>query len=185
MENTNYIERYINTDEPVLFETSAPMTDKILEDFNKFSYTKKNSASFVVNLIFAVFMGILGFICLITGNIYLALVNIGGAVVFALFPFFVLKKNSAAANNSALGRGNVNRYKFYQDCFVNTDFYTMSVIPYNIVIDAHETEEYFFIYISKFQAHVIPKVSFLFNTPQEMRKLLTMKLGNRFMVHCE
>ena len=184
MENINYFERYLHTEEQVLFETSAPVTDKLMEDFQKFNYKTRRPGTFVVNIVFTVILGIFALICFASGSFVLGIFDAVIAVMVSVGPFLNIRKFVSGVERDAFHAGNVNSYKFYQECFVNTDYFTMSVIPYAIVPEAHETEEYFFIFITKHQAHIIPKNSFIINTPAEMRKLLTIKLGTRFIVHC-
>ena len=182
--NEAYIDRYLNTDEPVLFETNSPILEKHYVDFNKFNFTKRNTATFAVNIILCV-ISIMGIIISLTEKDYVsAVVYVVCAVAIMMFPFVMFKKGAAPALNNGYHNGNINNYKFYQNCLINKDNFTISAIPYDIIVDAHETDEYFYLFISKVQAHIIPKNSFVYNTPQEMRKLLAMKLGNRFIVHC-
>lgn len=185
MDTINYVERFLHTDEPVLFETNALMDKKHTEDFNKFNYTKRNAAIFIVSLIVGIF-GILGALAsAVLGEFSKGSISMLCGILCIGFPFMNIKKAASDSMKNGYHYGNINNYKFYQEYFVNTDFFTISIIPYNIVVDAHETDEYFFLYISKHQAHVIPKYSFVINTPDEMRKMLTIKLGNRFIVHCK
>lgn len=181
---STYVEQYINTEEPVLFETNSFMLDKHSRDFNKFNYTKRNVATLAINTIATVMFVISAIATVIMKDYTRAVLYIIGAVIVSIYPFFVFKKSAVAATQNAYHNNNVNNYKFYQNCFVNTDNFTISAVPYDIVVEAHETEEYFYLFISKIQAHIIPKDSFVYNTPEEMRKLLTMKLGSRFIVHC-
>lgn len=185
METFNYFEHYLHTDEPVLFETSAPVTDKLMEDFQRFNYKTRRPGGFIVNIVCASLFGIFALINFAEGSYALGIVDAVLAALSILMPFMSIRKFVSGVEKDAFHAGNINSYKFYQECFVNTDHFTMSVIPYAIVPEAHETEEYFFIFITKHQAHIIPKNSFIINTPTEMRKLLVIKLGNRFMLHCQ
>ncbi len=182
--NEAYIDRYVNTDEPVLFETNAPMLDKHIEDFNRFAYAKRNKAMQIINIILTVILGIQAIILLILGDFIWAFICVAMTVFMAITPKRIIRKAVASSTNNAYHNGNINNYKFYQNCLVNKDNFTISAIPYEIIVDAYETDEYFFLFISKVQAHIIPKNSFVYNSPAEMRKLLTMKLGSRFIVHC-
>ena len=180
-----YIDRYINTEEPVLFETNSPMLDKHIEDFNKFGYAKRNKAMQVINIILTVILGIQAIILLVLGDYIWALICIAMTVFIAITPMRIIKKAVSSSNHNAYSTGNINNYKFYQNCLVNKDNFTISAIPYDIIVDAYETDEYFYLFISKVQAHIIPKNSFVYNSPEEMRKLLTMKLGSRFIIQCQ
>ncbi|MDE5993493.1 MAG: YcxB family protein [Oscillospiraceae bacterium] len=184
MDTINYVERFLHTNEPVLFETNAPMDKKHIEDFNKFNYTKRNTAAFTVNLIVGVLCILSSLAEFAVGALSVGVISVLVGIFCIVLPFMNIKKVSADSVKNGYHNGNINNYKFYQEYFVNTDFFSISIIPYNIVVDAHETDEYFYLYISKHQAHVIPKYSFVMNTPEEMRKMLTIKLGNRFTVHC-
>lgn len=185
MDTINYVERFLHTDEPVLFETNAPMDKKHTESFLKFTLTKRNTAAFTFNLIIGVLCILGAFASVAFGEFSRGFISMLCGIFCIVFPFINFKKSASDSMKNGYHYGNINNYKFYQEYFVNTDFFSISIIPYNIVVDAHETDEYFFLYISKHQAHVIPKYSFVINTPEEMRKMLTIKLGNRFTVHCK
>lgn len=183
METINYVERFLHTDEPVLFETNALMDKKHMEDFQKFNYTKRNNAALALNLTVGILVILAAFANFAFGRVLAGVISlaIGSSCIFS--PFITFKKIASNSVQNGYHSGNINNYKFFQEYFVNTDFFTISTVPYGIVTEAHETDEYFFLYISKYQAHIIPKSSFVLNTPEEMRKMLTMKLGSRFIVH--
>ena len=180
----SYVEQYMNTNEPILFESAYFHTEKYVYDFNNFSYKKRQNA-YVFNLIIAVVLLITSPIYFFNGDTFLGLSSIICAVLCFAIPVFTFKKAAKNQIYSGYSQNNLNRYKFYQDCFVHSENFSVSAVPYSIVAEAAETAEYFYIFINKNQAHVIPKSSFILNTPEEMRKLLTMKLGSKFIVHCK
>lgn len=183
--NESYIDNYINTDEQILFETTSSMSDKDVIDFNKFAYKRKNVSVRAVNIILSIVMGFQALVAFFIGSLFLAIMFTLITVFLIFSPTISFKRAVASSIHNGYHSGNITNYKFYQDCFVLKNNFSLSAIPYGIIVDAHETEEYFYLFISKIQAHIIPKNSFVYNTPQEMRKLLTMKLGSRFIVHCK
>ncbi len=183
--NETYIDNYINTEEPVLFEAIASMSDKDVVDFNKFAYKRRNVSVRAVNIILSIVMGFQALVAFFIGSLFLAIMFTLVTVFLIFSPAISFKRSAAASIHNGYHSGNVTNYRFYQDCIVLKNNFSFSAIPYGIIVDAHETEEYFYIFITKLQAHIIPKASFVYNTPEEMRKLLTMKLGSRFIVHCK
>lgn len=181
----SYIESYLNTAEPAIFETKAPMDNKQLEDFNIFNFTRRSTGMITAGFIVAFGCIVVGITKIASGEIFNAVTFFIEALVCASIPFITAKVMSASEVKSAYYDQNFNEYKFYSDYFVNIDRFAVTVVPYNFVRDAHENGEYFFLYISKQKAHIIPKNSFLINTPEEMRKFLYYKLGNRFINHCK
>lgn len=185
MNMESYIENYLNTSEPVSFEAKAPMDSKQLEDFNIFNYTRRSTGIITVGFIVAFGCIIVGITKIASCEIFNAVTFFIEALVCASIPFITAKVMSANEVKSAYYDQNFNEYKFYNYYFVNIDRFTVTVVPYNFVSDAHENGEYFFLYISKQKAYIIPKNSFLINTPEEMRKFLYYKPGDRFTVHCK
>jgi hypothetical protein len=109
-----------------------------------------------------------------TVDILLVVLNL---VIIPLMQNSALKSAVKKSMESPLINGNINRYYFYQDCYVNVDNQSTATVFYNQLINAYETDKYFYLYIQQNQAHIIPKISFTYNTPDEMRKLLSIKLG--------
>jgi hypothetical protein len=115
-------------------------------------------------------------------DIVLVLANL---VVTPLLQHYAIKTAVKKNMESPLLYGNINRFYFYQDCYVNVDNQSTATVFYNQLINAYETDRYFYLYIHQNQAHIIPKISFTYNTPYEMRKLLSIKLGPRFIIRCK
>ena len=186
MNDVDYTEQFLHTgsSEPVLFETNAPIDKKHFYDFNIFNYTKRDPVLFYILLISGAFLILLSFITFAAHLIRSGICGVLMGIFAILFIFFMSKIIAANSFKSPFTNGNIENYRFYREHFVCSNHFTVSVIPYNIITDAHETEEYFFLYISKNDAHIIPKNSFIISTPQEMRVMLSMNLGNRFTVHC-
>lgn len=183
MNNVDYIDKYLNSDDPLLFETRAPIIEKDSREFSRFTFTKKNNGLLAFYIILAVITFLLAIMQFMVGDYVSAFVSLVIVILIPIFFNFMIKKSGKLSSDAPFLSGNVNNNKFYQDYLVNKDFHTMSVIPYTMVVEAHETAEYFFIYITKQQAFIIPKSSFIYNTPEEMRKLLRIKLGGRFIIH--
>lgn len=180
----SYIENYLNTSEPVIFETKAPITQKQCEDFSIFNFTKRHTVMLTVMFILPSIIVIQGIIEFALGKPSYAMITLllGGLGYAA--PFIISKATTSRETKSAYFAQNFNDYKFYSDYFVNTDRFAVTVVPYNFVLDAHENDSYFFLYISNERAHIIPKSSFIVNTPEEMRNFLYYKLKDRFTIHC-
>lgn len=183
------MEQQVNNQQPILFEAICPFTEEDSLEFNKFSLSKRNIGGKVVRWIFVALFSFFAVFAFLEENYYgmtidiiLVLTNL---IVTPLLQQSAIKTAVRKNMESPLLNGNINRYYFYQDCYVNVDNQSTTTIFYNQLIDAHETEKYFYLYIQRIQAHIIPKNSFTYNTPDEMRKLLSMKLGPKFIVHCK
>ncbi|MDE6133327.1 MAG: YcxB family protein [Oscillospiraceae bacterium] len=182
MDTVNYVERYFNTDEPVLFEADVINTDKVLYDFNMFAYKHRHRMMYILGMIVFIFAIVSGAIVMFA-DFSKGLISVIIGIAGILFNRFIFKFTSAKESKSIV-KGCTHIYKFYQDYFVEVTNYVLEAIPYEVVVDAYETDEYFYIFISDSAAYILPKNTFVFSTPEEMRNLLTMKLGNRFIVHC-
>ena len=172
MDTINYVERYLNSDEPVLFEADVINTDKVLYDFDMFGYKYRH------RMMYTLFMIV--FIFAIVGGAIVMFADFSRGLIFHRFMF----KSTSARESKSIVQGCTHIYKFYQDYFVEVTNYVLEAMPYEVVINAYETDEYFYIFISDRSAYILPKNTFVINTPQEMRKMLSMKLGNRFIVKC-
>ncbi|MGN1102022.1 MAG: YcxB family protein [Huintestinicola sp.] len=181
----NFIEHYLNTEEPVLFEAAVTKDIKMYQDFDNFNYRKRQTAAFVINLVAMIFSIIIGLLCIILGKALTGVFLIALGVVCFVFPKLQLNKSSAEESSSIVNSGSPECYKFYQNYFIDSDRFSICAVPYEIITDAYETDEYFYMFVSKRRAYIIPKNSFTFNTPQEMRKMLSIKLGGRFINHCK
>lgn len=182
MDTINYVERFLHTDEPVLFEADVVNTDKMLYDFDMFAYKHRHRMMYILGMTVFIFAIVSGAIVMFD-DFGKGLISVIIGITGILFNRFIFKFTSAKENKSIV-KGGTHIYKFYQDYFVEVTNYVLEAIPYEVVVDAYETDEYFYIFISDRAAYLLPKNTFVFNTPEEMRKLLTMKLGNRFIIHC-
>lgn len=182
MNTVNYIERYLNTDELVLFEADVVNTDKVLYDFSMFTYKHRHRMIYILCMIVFIF-AIVGGAIVMFAEFGKGLISVIMGIMGLLFHRFIFKSTSARESKSIV-KGGMHIYKFYQDYLVEATNYVLEAIPYEVVVDAYETDEYFYIFVSEGAAYILPKNTFVFNTPQEMRKMLTMKLGNRFIVQC-
>lgn len=75
--------------------------------------------------------------------------------------------------------------KFYQEATKGTDFKDVCECGYSYIFKAIETNEHFFIYISKLQMHIIPKKNITLGTPMELRSILMGRLGAKFKIKCK
>lgn len=182
MDTINYVERYLNSNEPVLFEAAVVNTDKLLYDFDIFAYKQRHRMIYILFMIVFIFAIVSGAIVMFA-DFGKGLVSVIMGIVGLIFHRFMFKFTSARESKSIV-KGGTHNYRFYQDYFVEVTNYVLEAMPYEVVIDAYETDEYFYIFISDRAAYILPKNTFVFNTPQEMRKMLSMKLGNRFIVQC-
>ncbi len=178
----NYIERYLNTDEQVLFEAKPAYTEKVYYDFDMFNFKQRKKTMYILFMIVFIF-AIVGGAIIMFADFGSGLVSVILGIAGLLYPRVMFKRLSARESKSIV-KGGTYICRFYQDYFVEAGSYTLDAMPYGIVVDAHETDGYFYIFISDRSAYILPKNSFVLNTPQEMRKLLEIKLGNRFTVHC-
>ncbi len=172
----DYIGLAISSDEPAMFEVNAPMNKKFYYDFGVFHHTKNKNGMFIANVI-------IGILLILTGITARSFFSVIFGVVCIAFTYIVINKSASDSMKNAYHMGHSDIFRFYGDYFVNRDYFSLSVIPYGILTEAHETQEYFFLYISSGRAFVIPKGCFVSGFPEGMRNLLSEKLGNRFKVH--
>ncbi len=175
----------VNTYGDVLFEAVCPVSYSDTYKFNLFAF-KRNLPGIIV--IYAIIFlldvtsqlpGLLaGERFDFTAIIFLLLF----IPLFIFFTYITTRKAIRATLQSPMLINNVNRFLFYQDCMENIDNQSRTVVFYNQFINAYETDEYFYLFIEKNRAFIIGKYGFTYNTPEEMRKLLAIKLGNRFIV---
>lgn len=174
-------------DEMPFFEIVAPHTYNDTFELNVWCFFHKNKVSIAIFIVFMLMCFSNAVIDAKNGNITNALTGIVIAVVFiivyVLTMYMIIHSSAKKSCQSAINKDNVNRYYFYQDRMVNIDNNMNMTVTYDKLFEAHETKDYFYIFIENNRAFVIPKKCFTFNTPEEMRKLLTIKLGARFVCH--
>lgn len=185
MNMESYIENYLNTSETVIFETKAPMDKEQTEAFHLFHFTKRSPAIVIISFVLAGISIILCIKYLAAGETYVAVTYFIQAAIVAAIPFIMIKISVAKTSKAPYYYLNTNDFKFFEEYYVNTDLFAITVIPYNMLVSVHESENYFFLYITDQQAHIIPKSSFIVNTPEEMRNFLYYKLKDRFTIHCK
>ncbi len=173
----------------VLFEAVCTLTEEDAFKFNKFALTNRHIGNKIVRWVFVGLFSLFAVCAFISKNYYGMTVDILlvvlNLVIIPLMQNSALKSAVKKSMESPLINGNINRYYFYQDCYVNVDNQSTATVFYNQLINAYETDKYFYLYIQQNQAHIIPKISFTYNTPDEMRKLLSIKLGPRFIIRCK
>lgn len=183
MDNMNVTQTEVYNNHPqILFEVISPLTYEDALAFNKFGVTIKRpyiKYIYIITLIIIAFNMVLS---IISKNYFLFIISLV-SICFMLFIYpQIIKMRIKKQIDSPLLSGNVNTYKFYQDCYVNTDNSSVSTVYYIQVIEAYETKEFFYIFNTPNTAHIIPKRSFVYNTPEEMRVLLSIKLGQNFKI---
>ncbi|MDE5667472.1 MAG: YcxB family protein [Clostridia bacterium] len=61
-------------------------------------------------------------------------------------------------------------------------FFATSKARYSYIYKAYEDQNYYYLYISKLQSHVIDKASITQGTLDELRTLLKTNLGDKFKI---
>lgn len=166
-----------------LFEVIEFYNEKHYRDFLIFGYFK-NSIVIALAAIFGffVFLRSLIFMVIYNFSLYRIIEQIILLLLFlGIIPIIIeisTKNHSKDPHFSCM----VNKYYFYQDYYVNIDNNSTSRYFYNSLVNAFETKEYFYLYISNSSAHIIPKTCFTKNTSEEFTKLLTIKLVDKFKI---
>ncbi len=169
----------------VLFEAVCPVNYNDSYKFNLFGFKRNLPGIIAIYVILFLINVISQLPGLLTGERFDFTLN---TFLFLSIPLLIFltynttKKTVRETLQSPMLINNVNRFLFYQDCMENIDNQSRTVVFYNQFINAYETDEYFYLFIEKNRAFIIGKYGFTYNTPEEMRKLLTIKLGNRFIV---
>lgn len=161
----------------VFFEVKGPDNYERHRDFQLFALLKNN-----IVIIAAIFIVLGSAANLRYGNITSAVSAILMLAVWCGLMILFIHNAAKRHMESPLARNNTDQYLFYQDFFVNNESYTQSIIRYDMLIEAYETKKYFYLYIEPNKAHIVEKAHFIYNTPEEMRNFLRIKLGNRFIV---
>lgn len=166
----------------VLFEAVCPENYNDSFRFHIFTLTKsmKGILIFIAVMIFIDFLFQLSNILRGEKTDFSAIVLT--VFILPVFEYLYVKKFTKDSLAAPIHCSNVNRFVFYQNCFEIFDNYSRVTLPYNMLVESYETKEYFYLFIEKNRAFIIGKYGFTYNTPEEMRKLLTIKLGNRFIV---
>lgn len=175
LENTDFIGYHLSSDEPVLFEMNVPMDKKHITDFNYFCYRKRNRKTFILN-------AVIGIISIILGTAAGSSISVLLGVLVIAYPYISLGLASAKSMENAYSAGNGDNYRFYSDRLADRSNFSLEVVPYSFILDAYETEDYFFIFISSNKAFIIPKNCFVWGDPTGFRIMLSEKLWNRFQV---
>lgn len=165
----------------IYFEAVCPETYEDIYRFQKFSIW--HNTGVVVMLMIGLSLGVL---TCIADAVLGKWDNLAGTMiimaVMLAFPEITARTTAKKSISSPIHINNVNRYLFYQDGFVNTDNFSRSDIYYGQLVKAYETDNYFYLYVEEHRAYVINKRGFVYNTPQEIRRLLQMKLGGKFFI---
>lgn len=165
----------------IYFEAVCPENYEDIYDFQKFGIWH-NTAFVVMYICTLIFEVMAGIACVLMGKWEDLLTGVILFTVMTAFPFICARAAAKKTMHSPIHVNNVNRFLFYQDGFVNTDNFSRADIYYGQLVKAYETEKYFYLYIEDQRAFVINKKCFVYNTPQEMRRLLQIKLGGRFYI---
>ena len=165
----------------IYFEAVCPETYKDIYQFQKFGIW--HNAAYIIFLILAILYDIL--MCITDaagGTPEFIPIRILLMIILLIIPELSARFVSKKTMRSPIHINNVNRYLFYQDGFVNIDNFSRAEIYYGQLMKAYETDYYFYLFVEDHRAYVISKKGFVYNTPQEMRKLLQIKLGRRFFI---
>ncbi|MCM1578552.1 MAG: YcxB family protein [Ruminococcus sp.] len=172
----DYIGAAMSSHEPAVFEATVPIDKGHINNFQKFNYVHKQRGTFIFNTV-------IGILCMLLGVLAGSVVTMILGVMCIALPFVLFNKSSGDSVKNAYSYGQRDIFRFFGDYFTDRDCYSLSVIPYEIITEAHETAEYFFLYITSGKAFVIPKTCFTLNTPEEMSRMLAARLGERFRRH--
>lgn len=175
MDNTNYFERYFTSGEPVFFELNVPMDKKHIIDYNNFGYRIKNRKIFLLN-------AVTGAVCILLGALAGSSFTVILGVLCIALPYISLRSASVRSLENAYCMGNGDNYRFYADYFADRSNFSLEVMPYELVAEAFETEDYFFIFQTSNKAYIIPKYCFIYGDPLSFRAMLSEKLGSRFHI---
>ena len=102
-----------------------------------------------------------------------------------VFSMMTRKKNSAKEPKSLFYKNNHINLYFFNDSFVSTTNFSTSTVFYNKLYNAHETEDFFYLFTEMDKGCIVPKNSFVLGTPEEMREFISAELGNKFIVNCK
>ena len=168
-----------------------------LEDMKVFARKANTFKTFIiVNAILALFaLWMLVLFCISIAYGAKILDNMSLIVLFAFAVAYVIHnftynlktipKNNLKKIKDAYGDTPVS-YTFFEEYFnvkvengINSED---SNLEYKNLHSAIETDEHYFIYLAKAQAHVIRKNSFVDGTPEELSALFKEKLGSRFTI---
>ena len=152
-------------------------------------YIKANPKSrmIVTTILYSILMLLVVF-CLIVVGHNSTLYTILGLCVLALlwlyFTYFlspIIKYNAQVKMKDAK-----NEYIFYDDMIKAStegdEFNGETKIEYSLFVKAYETNEYFFIYITKRQAFMVDKSTIEGGTAADIRKKLIFYLGDKYIV---
>lgn len=165
----------------IYFEAVCPENYEDTLAFQKFGIW--HNAACIVFFVLAILFGIL--MCITDaaeGTPEFIPIRILLMILLLIFPELSARFVSKKTMRSPIHINNVNRYLFYQDGFVNIDNFSRAEIYYGQLMKAYETDNYFYLFVEDHRAYVINKKGFIYNTPQEMRRLMQIKLGGRFFI---
>lgn len=162
------------------FEVTSPTSVRVLYDFQMYTMLTRHRLIMVFYIIPTVFV-------LLTLILTLAGFQQGGlvtdiillAVMLAFLPVFFLL-SAKRTLSSPLNRDKTEHTSFYADRLVNSDSNSVLTVEYDKVTDAYETKKYFYIYVERDRAVIIPKSDIADGRTDELRAFLKIKLGVKF-----
>ena len=111
-----------------------------------------------------------------------------GVLFFPMTWLFTIWLQNRLDKSSKMLNAKIGTYykfgeKIYQEtCCDEATMKSTTECNYSLLYKAYETQSHFFIFISKMQAHVLPKCDFTNGTPEELSILLREKMGDKFIV---
>ena len=165
----------------LLFKNTTKYSKKIYDDFAIF-HNDKYSLSY--NL-FTIFILILLTYCFImtvkNGIVFLAIgfaLAIVGFVGYRFFnPLLIYKKESTA---KAITKEKTFKFYFYNSYFKVRDNLQFDTVPYHKLYKVFETNDYFYLYLTKQYSFIIDKNNFTLGSAEEFSLFLKSKFRFRY-----
>lgn len=166
---------------------------------NHTKYSKKNYNSFIkfhnakfglIYDIYTIFIIILLLYCFITalkGQAYILSVTLFiGMIVFVAYRIFEpLQLHKKQMKSNTITKENEIIYYFYERTFKIREKSKMVRVRYWQLHKIYETEEFFYLYLTKRYALLVDKASFTLGTSQEFAKYMKKKLKLKYKCECE
>lgn len=169
----------------LLFKNSTQYSKKLYDNFTRF-HNKKNSTSYEIFTIFILIL--LAYCIFATINAKLIFLGITFIIVFILFifyrffvPIYVYKKES---KKKAITKELTFKFYFYDTYFKVRDNLNYDKFAYFRLYKVYETDNYFYLYLSKNYSFIIDKKSFSLGSSKDFSSFIKNKV--KFKYHnCE
>lgn len=152
-------------------------------------YIKANPKSrmIVTTILYAILMLLIVFCLIVFGHNSTLYTILGLCVLMLVWLYFTYFLSPIIRYNAQEKMKDVkNEYIFYDDIIKAStegdEFKGETKIEYSLLVKAYETNEYFFIYITKRQAFIIDKSTVEGGSPLEIRQKLMSCLDDKYIV---